>query len=715
MIPLMQRRAPRLARGVAAVLGVLLLALFTAHVAAAAASAWVGDARSAVRLVTAEQAAGSSQTIDAALEIRLAPGWHAYWRTPGAAGLPPSIDWKGSQNLAGATIEWPAPHRFVLDGLETYGYADRVVLPITARVAKPGAPLALHAAVSYAVCRNICIPRSADLTLSLPPGTAVPGPEAGLIAAAQARVPGSLGALGFSLVSARAAPAARGRSTLEVALATHGRALHRPDLFVEGLPNGAPAAPSVTLEKGGAEAVLTLRDIDSPASALEGRELRFTLTNGAGAASFTARPSLGALPEGGAWAPLAILAVALVGGLILNVMPCVLPVLGLKVMGLTRLAGAKREEVRIDLLATALGVVIGFGGLALALIGLKWAGAAVGWGIQFQEPWFLAAMTMVMALFAADLWGWITIELPAGLGGFLATRNVRSRHGNALLTGVFATLLATSCSAPFVGTAVGFALARGTGEILAIFLAMGIGMALPYLAAAAVPALASLMPKPGRWMTVLRVILGLLLMATGVWLLTVLGSLGRPLEALLVGLLALALLGVLALRGKRLVRSPRQRLASGVAGVLIAAAIGIPLAGAALLHAPTPAAHASAGVWRPFAESAIAANVAAGRTVLVNVTADWCLICKVNELTVFDRAPVAKRLAEPSVVAMQADWTRANPAITNYLQGFGRYGVPLDVVYGPGAPDGIVLPDLVTSAEVLHAFARASGGTLLQD
>ncbi|MGH7067610.1 MAG: protein-disulfide reductase DsbD domain-containing protein [Acetobacteraceae bacterium] len=708
-----------LARAVSQVVGFAAMAAATIVLlpgpAQAAASGWVGDRHAAVRLVTAEQATGSARMVDAGLEIRLAPGWHAYWRDPGAAGLPTSIDWHGSRNLTAAKMDWPAPRRFAIAGLQSYGYASRVVLPIAASVQRPGAPLMLHATVAYSACSNICIPYHAALTLALPAGMAVPGPEAPLIAAARAKVPGTLSSLGLSLRSVTVWPDAKGKAEIAVTLAGNSAIASHPDLFVEGLPEGAPGPPEFVSAngvsaQGTGHARLLLTDLDSTAPALAGRNLVFTLTDGPDrAATFHAAPALAApsaLPNA-ALIPLTIVAVALLGGLLLNVMPCVLPVISLKLVSIARLAGVGRRTVRRELFATAAGIVAGFLALAAGLIGLKEVGALIGWGIQFQNPWFLIAMTMVMVVFAADLWGLTTIWLPGGTAAAAATERVSGRYAKAFLVGIFATLLSTSCSAPFIGTAVGFALSRGPIEILAIFLAMGLGLAAPMLAVAAAPQLIGLIPRPGQWMIWLSRVFGALLLATSIWLLTVLARVSGTGAAVIVGVLALLLLALLAWRRYARGRGAGGRdIASGAAAVLVLAALLVPLR--AWNIRPSMAVD-PAGIWHPFAPAAIAANVAKGRTVLVNVTAAWCLICKVNEVTVLDRNPVAARIARPEVLAMRADWTRPDPAITGYLESFGRYGVPLDVVYGPAAPSGIVLPDLVTAPEVIRALDRAGG------
>ena len=389
-------------------------------------------------------------------------------------------------------------------------------------------------------------------------------------------------------------------------------------------------------------------------------------------------------------------------------MPCVLPVLSLKLLALVGYAGGERRVARLGLLATAAGILVSFGVLATALIVLKAAGAAIGWGIQFQQPWFLAGMALATTLFAASLWDWLPIALPGGVAGTVGAVRGRGRFGDAFVLGAFATLLAASCSAPFLGTAIGFALARGPFDIALVCAALGLGMAAPFLAVAAAPGLVAWLPRPGPWMGWLRRVLGLALLGTAAWLLFVLALEAGQGAALLAGTGLAGLLTALAWRHRQ---PARRRTATVAAFALAAVAVLVPaLRGqAGSVGAQTP--NSSAGLWRAFDEAALRALVAERKIVFVDVTASWCLTCKVNELAVLDRAPVADRLRSPGVVAMRADWTRPDPAVTAYLQGFGRYGVPLDVVYGPGAPDGIALPELLTAQAVKDAFRRAGAAS----
>lgn len=689
----------------------LLLLTVSSWQTLAATSNWVTEQHGAARLISAVEATGSSSQIDVGLQLRLTPGWHTYWRSPGDAGIPPSIDWKGSKNFAGAEIAWPAPKRLPsLGGLETVGYENGVVLPISIHLAQPGSPLHLHAEVDYASCKDICIPYHASLDLALPSGLARPGPEAPLLAEARSRVPADLSAAQWTLLGA-AVESKSGSAVLAVRLASTGARFSSPDLFIEGLQKGAPGRPETILSDAGKTVTLRVPIAGEAAAAIAGTTLKVTVVDGVRAAETETTPVLGSLPPLEADAGrIAMLGIALLGGLILNLMPCVLPVLSLKLLALVGYAGAGRRTARLGLLATAAGVMVSFGILAVALILLKTAGSAIGWGLQFQQPWFLAGMALVTTLFAASLWGWASIVLPTAIADAIGSVRGHGRFTTAFLMGGFATLLAASCSAPFVGTAVGFALARGPTDIALVFGALGLGMAAPFLAVAAFPGFIIYLPRPGRWMIWLERVLGLALIGTAAWLLSVLALEAGPAVALVAGGILALLLAVLAWRQRRPLNGLGKRSLGAVAVGLAVLAVLVPSLRGENVSMKAASSQAVAGQWQPFDEPALHRLIASGKTVFVDVTAAWCLTCKANELTVLDRPPVADRLRDPRIVTMRADWTRADPRITTYLQSFGRYGVPLDVVYGPGAPQGIPLPELLTSGVVMDAFARAAAG-----
>ena len=672
--------------------------------APALASAWAVTEQSRLRLLSAAAGTGEAAELRLGLEFQLQPGWKIYWRSPGAAGFPPRLDWAGSQNLAGVEMAWPQPTRFSVLGLDTLGYHDLVVFPLEAKLAKRAAPLNLALKVDYLICKEICIPYTASLALEVPAGPADATRFTQLIDRFVAQVPGDGTAAGLAIERAVVAGTAE-RPVLEVAAAAR-EPFNTPDLFVEGPSQLDFAAPKLALSEGGHRALLRIAIGTVAKTFPNWSQTPLTLTLVDGARSLEASLTPLAQPVGAEWREfLAMLGLALLGGLILNLMPCVLPVLSLKLLGIVGHGGAERRAIRMSFLASAAGALAIFLALAGAAIAAKAAGHAVGWGMQFQEPAFLTALAALAMLFAANLWGLFEIRLPGFLSDALAGGGYRHGILGEFLTGAFATVLATPCSAPFLGTALGFALARGAFEILAIFAALGMGLALPYLAVAAAPGLAQMLPRPGRWMVKLKVALGIALAGTAGWLVFVMvGELG-PSAALLIAALLAGLPLVLAARQRWPVYFGR----SGIVAVfaLIIAAFVLP----SELELAAPAESAlGAGDWRPLARAEIPRLVAQGKVVFVNVTADWCITCKANKAFVLDRPPVAGLLARAEVVRMVADWTRPSDEIAAYLASFGRYGIPFNAVYGPGAPAGIALPELLTAESVraaLEAAARA--------
>ncbi|MSO89716.1 MAG: hypothetical protein EXQ89_07110 [Rhodospirillaceae bacterium] len=678
--------------------------VFPAARAQEAASAWVNTEHTNARLIAAARAVGVDDAMRLGLQFRMKPGWKIYWRSPGDAGYPPSVDWTGSANLANAALRWPAPFRFKILGLDTYGYEGEVVLPITATIAEPGRPLNLKASVDYLTCKEICVPYKAVLALRLPSGIPQATEFAHLIDRFSVRVPGEGGAHGVHIESVEAL--SEGKDEVLRVVARSLTPFNTPDLFVEGPGDWSFAAPETRLAEGGlvAELRVLVRPERSQPGTIVGSAIVLTLADGERAAERSVTVAAGTAPmdDTSIAAMIVLLATALLGGLILNLMPCVLPVLSMKLLSVVGHGGGDRRHVRLSFLASAAGILTSFLLLATALAGLKQAGVAVGWGMQFQQPLFLAAMVLIVALFAANLWGLFEINLPAAVGDVAARAGTGRSLAGSFLSGALATILATPCSAPFVGTALGFALARGTFEIFAVFAALGLGLALPYLLVALRPSWVTRLPRPGNWMVGLRRLLGFAMAGTAIWLLSVLTAQTGALAALVVGGLAAA---TAALPGVANLLSARLRPLAPVAMVLFAAlALWVPS------RSPETVAElplAAKGDWRVFDRGAIAELVAAGNIVFVDVMADWCITCKVNKSVVIDRGDVAARLGGERVIRMRADWTRPNDAIAAYLASFGRYGIPLNVVYGPGARNGLALPELLTVDAVLSALDKA--------
>jgi suppressor for copper-sensitivity B len=715
------------------------------------ASDWATTRIADIRLVSAAAGAGSAASVPLGLQFKLAEGWKIYWRSPGDAGFPPDLEIKTAENLRHLVWQWPVPQRFSLFGLESYGYHDEVVFPITAHLSEPGEPLTIDAVVHALVCSEICVPLDAALSFTLPAGPAGPTAFTQLVSRYRSRVPGGASGIGLSVAKIDTVGSPEPHS-IAVTVASD-QPLGAPDVFIEAETGYTFDKPVLEFSPDRRSATLTLSASRPKTGSLQALPVTLTVVDGdrffeTKAIVGTGFSTVAGSNSSAGDAPLSMtsfevwvtmVGIGLLGGLILNLMPCVLPVLSLKLLGVLRYGGVERRLIRRGFLASAAGIVSCFLLLAAGTILLKQAGHAVGWGIQFQQPLFLAAMIVLLAGFAANLFGWLEIPLPAFLGRLgalgpvvgtpsnIQTNSQAKSQGDGggyshsllghFLTGAFVALLATPCSAPFLGTALGFALARGPVEILAIFITLGVGLALPYLLVAARPGLVRMLPRPGRWMDHMRVVLGIGLLVTAIWLLSVIAvQLGTVWLVAMTTLLAAAGLLLALWKGRSTWIAPT--LSGGLA-------LAVLMIGGLAEHRPQPANDVSIKTarlshtevaWINFEPANLASLVGEGRVVFVDVTADWCLTCKVNRSLVLDQSEVTDRLNGTDVVAMRADWTKPDARIAAYLASFGRYGIPFNAAYGPEAPQGIALPELLTDTVVLDALEKAAGaaGTVKQ-
>ena len=653
-----------------------------------------------------------------ALRQQIAPGWHTYWRNPGDSGGPTSLAWTLPPGVTASDIVWPLPERQSLGPLVNYGYSGEVWLPVLVEVpadAVPGRPLRLQARADLFVCSDeLCIPVSLDLALDLPvaegaaPEARPHGPRIAR-ALADAPRPGPLEARltrdGETLTLSVAGVPLAGAEAVWFYPFVQGALDHAaPQRAVAG-PNGL----SLTLTPG--------RRFD-PAAPLEG-----VLATDAGAWQIRAEPgpALAGTAGGAALRPqetasaapatagliLKAALFALLGGLILNLMPCVFPVLAMKAAALAGGAHAP-AEARRDGLAYALGVLVSFLALAGALLALRAGGEAVGWGFQLQVPAVTAALALVMLAVGLNLSGLYRA------GGGLQALGGRVRGGGAFLTGVLAVIVAAPCTAPFMAFALGAALTLPAAAALAVFAALGLGFALPFLAVSLSPALLRRLPRPGPWMLTLQRVLALPMYATALWLAWVFSRQTALAGVGLLALAALALTVALILWGRRQGQTPDPAQTGRpipLAAPLVAAVSALVLTGLAARIAP-PEVEAAALDARAWSPAAVEAALAEGRPVLVNLTADWCVTCKFNEATALETAPVQAALDRTGAAYLVGDWTRRDAAIAAELERHGRSGVPLYLVYTPGRAEPELLPQLLTPAIVARALDRAASETV---
>jgi thiol:disulfide interchange protein len=680
----------------------VLLALASLSLAspAAAAPPMAGDlVKPALYAESASLVAGKTLWVD--LHLRVAPGWHIYWKNPGDSGLPTEIAWTLPAGFSAGAINWPVPERFVASGLANYGYAGStdLLVPITPPAAlDPSGTAHLDATVKYLVCSEICIPGEGKVALDLPSGPGTPDPaQAQRFAAARQNLPVA------APFSARFSAEPNDLRLTVPAAALTG--ITRP--IAEFFPDADnaidySAAPKITSQNGGL--ALVMAQSTSPSAAVPKTLDGVLVLRGADGLAHgylvSATPAA-PMPSDepgliGWWQALLF---AFVGGMILNLMPCVFPILSLKVLGFARADPTRRHHHGI---AYALGVVLSFAALGGALVALRAGGTAIGWGFQLQSPLVVALLAYLMLAMGLSLSGVAEFGAGfAGLGGRLA-----GREGlvGAFFTGVLATVVATPCTAPFMGAALGAALVAPAAVALAIFVALGAGLAAPLLAASLVPGIGRLLPRPGSWMATLKQILAFPLYATVAWLVWVLIQEVDPDGSLLAlfGLVAVAF-AVWVYGRTRFAPATARRIGGALSLASFAAAV---ILAAMLTPAAGRAPLASDGLaYEAFTPTRLAALNAAHKPVFVNLTAAWCLTCIVNERATLDRDAVRDAFAAHHVVALKGDWTRQDPEIAQFLQSFGRSGVPLYLLYdGNGNPT--VLPQILTEAEVVDAVGK---------
>lgn len=649
-----------------------------------------------VRFMLTGQINPQAQTVEGLLQVRLGKDWKTYWRTPGEGGIAPTINWSRSSNLKKVDWHWPVPRRYQVLGVETLGYKDTALFPMTLHLDDINQPVSLDGTLTLSSCTNICVLTDYRIRLDFTPNQLQPVPAAmHLYSQGISAIPKTVSQVRLEQAYWNPVTA---HATLKL---SYPGGWQEPDIFVDtsqdSLGSITFARPRITLNGQQLSATIKANSWLAPPN-LQGQTLSLVVKDQNLAVALQAPLTS---PPAGSPGLLVMLAVALLGGLILNIMPCVLPVLGLKLNSVINTQGLARRAIRRQFIASAAGIITSFWLLAGALVLLKLSGQAIGWGIQFQNPYFIGTMAAVTGLFAANMLGLFSIQLPAGVSTWLAARG--STHSNAshFIQGMFATLLATPCSAPFLGTAVAFALAAKPLTLWLIFSALALGMASPWLLVALYPGLARRLPRPGPWMARVRFILALMMLASSLWLLSLMVNfLGWPVIASTTAIALLALLG-------------RLWQVGGIRPVAwVCSLLAVTLVALALFSSPGRTPVPADLTWQPLDRTLINQSLSQGKVVFVDITADWCITCKANKVGVLLQEPVYSRLQEDDIVRIRGDWTRPSQTVTDFLQSYGRFGVPFNIVYGPGAPEGISLPVILTRDAVIKAIDQARAAPL---
>ena len=678
-------------------------------------------------VVHAPNGVQAGQPLWVGLQLQHQPEWHTYWRNPGDSGLPTQLEWRLPAGVQSGAIAWPLPSKLRAGELTNYGYDKTVLLAVPLVISdefKVSSSLDIRLHANWLVCRLECIPQEGDFQLRIPTQTS----HAPLAAAfdtvlaqqpkrvtsanteAQFDVQGKaqlirlrIGGLPAALQGHRLAVFPLDPEILESATEQHPLATQSwqgsdwtAQLPLSNLRQSSPTHLSLLL-------------VDSQGHQRQGVDIRLPITQAWPAApdgpiSDTRVTPLAPEPaEVGLWGFVLALAGAFVGGLILNLMPCVLPILAIKVLSFAQHSRQHRAH-RIAGLAYTAGVVLSFLLLGAGVLALRAAGEQLGWGFQLQSPLVVSALAVLFTLIALNLWG--LFELGLVLPSSWVTFQARHPVSDALLSGVLAVAVASPCTAPFMGASLGLAMTLPSPQALAIFASMGLGLALPYLLASWWPAVARRLPHPGPWMVMLRQLLAFPMLATVVWLLWVLGQ-QTNLDA--TSLLMAWLLGLSALVWSARFRTRSARLLQLLLALCLAwvSATWVPMLNSAANSAPssntlTPSSEAAP--WQGWSPDKVAQSLAQNQPVFVDFTAAWCVTCQINKKTTLGSQAVLSDFQAHQVRLLRADWTRRDPAITAALSALGRSGVPVYVLYAPGRTP-LVLSELLSASQIHQALA----------
>jgi suppressor for copper-sensitivity B len=616
------------------------------------------------------------------LEFNLKPDWKIYWRQPGDSGMPPTLDFSSSKNLKSFELQWPYPIKeWEAANILTNVYKNNVIIPIKLSVIDVTKTLYLNTMLSFQVCKDICIPIETNLFLKLYPGEAELTDKFHNIELALSKVPVEYKKTGIKNILIN-------KHSKNALIINIENAINFPsgplEVFLENGEHYIKILKINILENfnNNIKAKLVLEDaVDNY------KKINITLVKG----NLVASADSINIKESNFDSILVIIVMAFIGGFILNFMPCVLPVLTLK---LSRILSNKYEDhssIRFNFLLTTLGIVFSFICLAFITIGLKNITGEIGWGIQFQQPLFLFFLIFILIIFSLNLFNFLEINLPSNLSSNIHNYIKNKKHGIAFFEGAFATLLATPCSAPFLGTAVSFALSSSFYITLSIFIVLGIGMSFPYILFIAFPSLVRFLPKPGIWMVYLKYFLGFGVMLTAVWL----GYVCIMIVGLRIFTVFILSIIILLLMFNKTINKNKY-------GFLLIALLIITVffTYTSKVLDKYSLDFSNNSEWVKYNSDSLLNYINGGSTVFIDITADWCVTCKVNKLLILNSKEFKNIAKNNNLILMRGDWTKPDNKITQFLQKSNRYGIPFNALYNIKYPEGIIFSELLTLKEI---------------
>ncbi len=652
-------------------------------------SNWDGVEEAKVRIISPFSKAGDIPNLYLGLEYKLQKDWKTYWHSPGDGGFPQTIDWKNSKNVSALEILWPQPKSFDILGMKSIGYENEVIFPLKIQLTDINQPSFFSLELNYLTCKNICIPGQAHLELMLFPGKGKLTEHSFKIEQYLSKVPHQNSNItGLKILNVKASSDDDG-SLIQIESQSK-LPLINPKFFLGNVIGLPVVEPEYNFSRDRKE--MTVRFYyNEPVLNYENFNLSIFFSDRDVALKYSTsiEPQTVEKIYSDNNSYIYLFIISMIGGLILNIMPCVLPVLSLKLISIFKNRQKTFYSVKKSFFVTASGIIASFLLLAFALIVLKLSGASIGWGMQFQQPLFLMIIATTLYLFSLNLMGFFEFNIPKFASYALSIPDNKQSYYSDFINGFFATLLATPCSAPFVGTAISFAFTQSSLMMIGVFFFMGLGMASPYILVGFFPKTVNFLPRPGKWMNTLKYFLSILLLCTLVWIGMILQNHFNNMFIILSFFLALIIL-----------ISFRYFVHIKLVAIFFSIVVFFSLNFISHLKVEEVINESD---WQDLTKSNIDEMIN-DNIIFVDVTADWCATCQFNKFNVLNSKLIQNAFAENNVIKIRGDWTKPNKQIEQYLNEHNRFGIPFNVMYNKNNPQGIILSELLTSSEIIKVI-----------
>ncbi len=664
------------------------VSFYSSHTSALSSDWVVGD-KSKVRLLSSKTNSDNLETLLLGLEYQLEPGWKTYWKSPGGGGFPQNIVWNNSENISQINIEWPTPTQFEILGLDSIGYFDHVIFPIEIKLLDINKTTKIFLNTNYLVCKHVCIPGNANLYLEIPPGMGEYTNFLYDIEKAKSNLP--ITDLNLSALNKIDVYATKNSQTVDInVIADSQKSFINTNIYIH-TPFGLPVSNPLNEFSYNLKNISSKFNFDRKQFSEESFPIEIIITDQNHNYKFLKYVTLeDSISNTSFKDPLIyILIISLLGGFILNLMPCVFPVLSIKLMSVIN---NQQRAIRLSFIYTTLGILFSFLLLASFFLTLKQLNFSVSWGMQFQEPYFLIFILLVLTIFSLNTLGLFEIDLPSSIKSSNIFNQGNSFFAKNFFNGFFATLLATPCSAPLIGTAITAAFTQNSLTLLLIFISMGIGMSLPYLVVVLFPRLVLFLPKPGKWTIYTKYFLSILLIGTIFWILSILLNFYN-LYFVLIFLITVILFTI----------SVKINFFKNIISILcIIILFSIPF----LNFIKSENIKKNDENWLDFLETDIVNLVKNDQIVFIDITADWCATCQFNKINVLQSKTIKQAFNNNNIVLVRADWTRPSKEIDNFLKKYNRFGIPLNAFFSPKYPEGLLLSEILTEKQILNSIEK---------